>query len=204
VLATNLLVLLACKQYSAKPNVLIEFTPRTRALWSMPALRATNHLLRSSIKTITTTTAAHQPTWITACGETRIIGEPRFSQSTQYLSAYQPFDHTGAARERALPLKSTGIQGDKRRRRIHIYARVHTGLRLLSSTRRWMQTGGLTLLRYFYMRGVYDSSTSSVIHTPLGACRGFNAVELLRHAESAIGSCTTSVIHAPLEYTRKT
>jgi len=44
VLATNLLVLLVCKQYSAKANVLTEFTPRTRAPWSMPMSRATNHL----------------------------------------------------------------------------------------------------------------------------------------------------------------
>ncbi len=100
-LATNLLVLLACKQYLAKPIVLIKFTSRTRALWSMPASRATNHLPRSSIRT-TTTTASHQSTWITACGETRIIEESRLSQSAQHPPTYPPttFGHTGAARER--------------------------------------------------------------------------------------------------------
>ncbi len=81
--------------------------------------------------------------------------------------------------------------------------RVYTGLRLLSSTRRWVQTGDSTLLCYFYMREVYGSSTSFVIHAPLGACRGFDAAGLLLHAGSVMGSRTSPVIHAPLEYVRE-
>jgi len=46
VLATNLLVLLACRQYSAELNVLNNFTPRTRALWSTPTPRTTDYLLQ--------------------------------------------------------------------------------------------------------------------------------------------------------------
>jgi hypothetical protein len=79
----------------------------------------------------TTTTAAHQPTRITACGETRIIREAHLNQSiSSYLTILAPQACTtrslppqpasccrsivptgygmGVARERAPPLKSTG------------------------------------------------------------------------------------------------
>ena len=48
---------------------------------------------------------------------------------------------------------------NRRGGRIYIYARVHTGLQLLSSTRRWVQAGDLTLLRYFCIREVHSLNT---------------------------------------------
>lgn len=56
----------------------------------------------SSIRTTTTTTttALHQSTWITACGETRIIQEPRLNQSAQH-----PLIHLPSSATRAWPVR---------------------------------------------------------------------------------------------------
>jgi hypothetical protein len=72
VLATNLLMLLACKRYSAELNVLVNFTSKSASVVVDIDVADDKSLFSVSR---TTTTATHQLTRITACGKTRIIRE---------------------------------------------------------------------------------------------------------------------------------
>jgi hypothetical protein len=82
VLATNLLVLLACKQYSAELNVLNNFTSKSASV--VVDADAANDKSPLPASRTTTTTTTHQPTRITACGETRIIREMHPNQSISF------------------------------------------------------------------------------------------------------------------------
>jgi len=200
--ATNLLVLLACKQYLAQPNVLTKFTSRTRAPRSMPAPRTTNRLLHSRSKQ-----QQQQRQHINPLGLPRVVrhvlleNHALVSQPTQYPSP-TIFGHTGAARERERSLSRVrepmGIEEGEEYTYTHAYTRAcnfcHPRV-----------AGCKQKIRRSCVASTYEGFTtqaySSFVYVPLGACRGFSAVELFLHAGSAIESCTTFVIYAPLEYT---
>jgi hypothetical protein len=100
-------------------------------------------------------------------------------------------------RERSL--KSTGphkrLEGEEGYTSVH----VHTGLRLLSSTRRWVHAGDLAFSCCFYTREVQEFK-HVFCHPRVDWVHAgrFDIVESLLHTGNFMASCAAPVIHAPL------
>jgi len=171
VLATNLLVLLACKQYSTELNVLNSFTSRTRARWSTPAPRTTNSLLQPPEQ--------QQQQHTNPLGLPRVVrhvlSEERISVD-RYLPVllFQPPRRVRHGRcRRSLPsavaasfLQATGWALPVRER---LLSRVRGPIR---DWKRGKDT---------HKRTRTHKLAAPVIHAPLGARRRFNTLVLLLH-----------------------
>jgi len=206
VLATNLLVLLACKKYSAEPNVLTEFTSRTRALWSIPVPRATNHLPifdrnNNSNNGITSTHLDYRVWW-----DTYYLGATPQSVGTAPIYSSTTFGCTGVARERVVPQEygnswASEIEEGGEYTYTHAYTQACNSChpRVAGCRQRTWRS---------CVTSAYERFTAwthaSIIHAPFYVPRLMQEIQrcwVILHAESAIESCTTSVFHAPLEYT---
>jgi hypothetical protein len=88
VLATNLLVRLARKQYSAELNVFSNFTSKSASVMVGTNV-AEDKLPPPASKTAIT--ATHQSTRTTVCGKTRITGETHFSINQHRLTSLFQF-----------------------------------------------------------------------------------------------------------------